>query len=141
MSNFFDFLANGRYDEAQIRRLNFRYDHIVTPLATVIDGAQVLDLGSHDGRWPYAFAAAGAASVVGIEGRPETAAEYSTYPETPFKQKVEIVIGDFVAIMDQLIAGNKSFDIVSCLGVYYHTMHHYRMMAADGFVKAKSDRN
>lgn len=37
-------------------------------------------------------------------------------------------MGDFVAVMDDLISQGKSFDVVSCLGVYYHTMHHYKML-------------
>jgi predicted RNA methylase len=41
------------------------------PFASEISGARVLDLASHDGRWSYAFAGVGAASVVGIEGRQE----------------------------------------------------------------------
>jgi hypothetical protein len=128
MAGFFDFLQTGRYDARQISRLNMRYRHIVEPLKAEIAGAEVLDLGSHDGRWPYAIAAAGARSVLGIEGRAALIKEFGNFPDTPYKGRVNLVEGDFVQKMDELVAQGKKFDLIFCLGVYYHTMHHYRMI-------------
>jgi hypothetical protein len=128
MSEFYDFLGGLGYKPHAVSRMNLRHRHIVEPWRSEIQGSRVLDLGSHDGRWPYAFAAAGAASVLGIEGRAELAAQYASLPDAPFKDKVRLVVGDFVAEMDRLAAEKASFDIVACLGVYYHTMEHYRMM-------------
>jgi hypothetical protein len=121
-TDFFHFLAEKAY------RLNRRYEHIIWPIEGEIKNARVLDLGSHDGRWPYAIAAAGAKEVVGIEGRPELVAEYDSYPSSEFKGKVRFIVGDYLAEMDRLLAANEKFDIVFCLGVFYHTMHHYRML-------------
>ena len=134
---FFDFLRELGYDEPNVARINLRYKHIVAPHRRDFEGARVLDLGSHDGRWGYAFAEAGAASVLGIEGRSELIAEYGNYPAAPFKGKVELVCGDFVAEMDRLIAEGRQFDIVACLGIYYHTMQHYRMMLQMAAFKPK----
>ena len=52
-------------------RLNLRYEAIIAENLDILDGARVLDIASHDGRWSLAALASGAKSVVGIEGRPE----------------------------------------------------------------------
>ena len=61
-SDYFDFLAGLglEYDDYLVKRMNWRHAHIVLPLADEIRGARILDLGSHDGRWPHAYADAGA---------------------------------------------------------------------------------
>ena len=48
---FFDFLRELGYDEPNVARINLRYKHIVAPHRRDFEGARVLDLGSHDGRW------------------------------------------------------------------------------------------
>ena len=71
---FFDFIADlPHYQDhsAPVPRMNKRFEALIEPNKDVVSGAKVLDLASHDGRWCYAFAGAGAASVVGIEGRQE----------------------------------------------------------------------
>jgi 2-polyprenyl-3-methyl-5-hydroxy-6-metoxy-1,4-benzoquinol methylase len=137
MSDFFDFLRQGRYEDAGVRRLNIRYDHIISPLEPEIVGARVLDLGSYDGRWPYAIAAAGARSVLGIEGRADLIAEFAAFPDRPYKGNVNLIQGDFIVAMDDLIARGETFDLVFCLGVFYHTMQHYRMMLQMAALKPK----
>jgi hypothetical protein len=132
MSDFFDFLgqldgAGLTYQPAAIRRMNWRYHHIVEPIRDELDGATVLDLGSHDGRWPYALAAAGA-TVTGIEGRGDLIAQFSRYPNPEVKSRVTLIEGDFLTEMDRLLAEDKRFDVVSCLGVFYHTIQHYRIV-------------
>jgi hypothetical protein len=138
MSGFFDFLQNDRYNSRAISRLNLRHQHIIAPLKAEIAGARVLDLGSHDGRWPYAIAAAGAESVQGIEGRAALIKEFSNFPDTPYKNKVTLVEGDFVQKMDELVAQGTKFDLIFCLGVYYHTMHHYRMIVQMASLKPRA---
>jgi Methyltransferase domain len=132
VAGFFDVLSQldgpGKsYRTRGISRMNWRYHHIVEPLKAELDGATVLDLGSHDGRWPYALAAAGA-TVTGIEGRGELIAQFSRYPDAEAKSRVALTEGNFVTEMDRLLAEGEQFDIVSCLGVFYHTMEHYRML-------------
>lgn len=135
-SSYFDFLKGTDYPEDQIDRLNWRYAHIVEPLKSEISNARILDLGSHDGRWPLAYADAGAKEVIGIEGRASLVEKFSTYPGKN-KDRVDIRVGDFVAEMDKLIADGETFDIVSCLGVYYHTAHHYRIMCQMAALRPK----
>lgn len=126
-SRYFDFLRGFDYPDYHIDRLNWRYAHIVEPLKAEIAGTRILDLGSHDGRWPLAYADAGAKEVVGLEGRASLVEKFRTIPGNN-KNRVDMRVGDFVVEMDKLIEAGETFDIVSCLGVYYHTTHHYKIM-------------
>jgi hypothetical protein len=130
--DFFGFLgqlegAGLNYGPLGISRMNWRYRHIVEPITDELNGATVLDLGSHDGRWSYALAAAGA-SVTGIEGRGDLIAQFSRYPESEATSRVKFIEGDFLIEMDRLQAEGTRFDVVTCLGVFYHTMQHYRIL-------------
>jgi hypothetical protein len=136
-SNFFDFLGDLGYEPQNVARMNLRWQHVIKPILPEIAGATVLDLGSHDGRWPYAFAGAGAKSVYGIEGRSDLIAEFSKFPDSDFKDRVTLVEGDFTEAMRELVNNGTHFDIVGCLGVYYHTMHHYLMMLQMAAFKPK----
>lgn len=132
MAGFFDFLGelSGpgiHYGRGGIERMNWRHRHIIDPVAEELAGATVLDLGSHDGRWPYALAAAGA-TVTGIEGRGELIDQFSRYPDEALKQAVTIHQGDFLLGMDRMAAEGRTFDVVTNLGVFYHTMEHYRIL-------------
>ena len=93
-----------------------------------IRGARVLDLGSHDGRWPYAFALAGAREVVGIEARPELIGRFADFPDTAARRRVRLIEGDIDRTLEQMIADGEAFDIVSVLGVFYHVTAHYRLL-------------
>lgn len=135
-SRYFDFLSGLGYNEAGISRMNWRYSHIIEPALSEIKGARILDLGSHDGRWPSAYAEAGARQVIGLEGRKELVEKFNAYPGAN-KGRVQLRVGDFVEGMDDLVKAGETFDIVSCLGVYYHTMHHYRMMCQMASLRPK----
>ena len=68
---FYDFLNDlTHYVEhgSSAARMNARHEFLIADFAEEIIGAKVIDLAAHDGRWCYAFAGAGAAWVVGIEG-------------------------------------------------------------------------
>lgn len=110
-------------------RLNNRHRFIIDPFLSDIRGARVLDLASHDGRWPYAFSTAGAREVIGIEGRPELIAEFGEYPDGPEKARVRLLQGDINDEMPKLVARDERFDVVSVLGIYYHITTHYTLLA------------
>jgi hypothetical protein len=137
-SNYFDFTAGLGldYDDLLVKRMNWRHAHIILPLADEINGARILDLGSHDGRWPVAYADAGAREIVGIEGRASLVEQFKQFPGEN-KDRIKLHVGDFCDVMDKLLAAGETFDIVSCLGVYYHTMQHYRMMRQMAMFKPK----
>lgn len=102
-------------------RLNSRHHAVIQRNVDRIKGKRVLDIASHDGRWTFAALQAGAAHVTGIEPRQElidnaikTFGEYGTAPS-----RFSFLCGD---VFD-LIKG-KQFDVVFCLGFYYHTIRH-----------------
>ncbi|KAA8559051.1 tRNA (mo5U34)-methyltransferase [Pseudomonas extremaustralis] len=102
-------------------RLNSRFCAIMERNIELIKGKRVLDIASHDGRWSFAALQAGAAHVTGIEPRQElinnaidTFNEYGIEPS-----RFNFLCGD---VFDHL--SNKEFDIVFCLGFYYHTIRH-----------------
>src|SRR6056297_427491 len=90
VSGFFDFLKTlPPYDDNAntVYRLEQRRRLIIEPFAPQIEGARVLDIAAHDGRWSYALAHAGAAEVVGVEARAELVARFDAFPETAFKPR------------------------------------------------------
>ena len=128
---FFDFLASTeRYAgrRAGIKRLDVRRDLIVTPFEDDIRGRRVLDLASHDGRWSYALAAAGASEVVGIEGRPELIETFAGFPDDDVRARVRFVEGDLFEQLEGMVAAGERFDVVAVYGIFYHVMDHYRLL-------------
>lgn len=110
-------------------RLNSRHRFIIQPFERDLRKARVLDLASHDGRWPYAFATAGAREVVGIEGRPELIAEFDGYPAGEVRDRVTLIQADINEEVPRLAAAGERFDVVSVLGIYYHITTHYSLLA------------
>lgn len=109
-------------------RLNLRHEAIFGENRDIFEGRRVLDIASHDGRWSFASLEAGAASVVGIEGRPElvdaaneTFARYNVSPE-----RYRFIADD---IYHALAQESWEFDVVLCLGFLYHTLRYNELMA------------
>jgi SAM-dependent methyltransferase len=108
-------------------RLNERYEAMFASNKDILDGARVLDLASHDGRYSFAALKAGAAHVTGVEVRQElidkaeeTFAFYGQDPET-----YRFVRGD---IFEVLAEEKFEVDVVFCLGYLYHTYRHTELM-------------
>jgi SAM-dependent methyltransferase len=111
----------------QPHRLNERYEAMFAGNRDILDGARVLDLASHDGRYSFAALKAGAAHVTGVEVRQElidkaqeTFAFYGQEPET-----YRFVCGD---IFEVLAREEFEVDVVFCLGYLYHTYRHTELM-------------
>jgi hypothetical protein len=108
-------------------RMNERYEALFESNRDIFDGARVLDLASHDGRYSFAALKAGAVHVTGVEVREslvqqaqETFAFYDQDPET-----YRFVCGD----MFEVLAREKfEVDVVLCLGYLYHTYRHTELM-------------
>jgi 2-polyprenyl-3-methyl-5-hydroxy-6-metoxy-1,4-benzoquinol methylase len=127
---FFDFLTTLEHYEERARsadRMNRRHQFLVNDFADDIAGARVLDLGAHDGRWSYAFAAAGAASVVGIEARALSAARLTEFPDSTLRAKVLMRVDDVYSGLEKAIAAGERFDVVAVYGLLYHLMDHFRL--------------
>lgn len=108
-------------------RLNLRYEAIFAANKDVFDGARVLDLASHDGRWSFAALRTGAAHVTGIESRQEAVenatANLSHYGADP--DTYRFIRGD---IFDVLRSEEFDVDVVLCLGFMYHTYRHTELL-------------
>ena len=130
MGGFFDFIGDLEFyagHDQPVRRMNKRHRFLIEPFADEIRGARVLDLASHDGRWCYAFAGAGAASVEGIEGRAELVEQFAHYPDPELRGRVTLRVGDLYDGMEEDIRAGKTYDVVGCFGILYHVMDHFRM--------------
>jgi hypothetical protein len=108
-------------------RLNERYEALCGSNRDIFDGARVLDLASHDGRYSFAALKTGAAHVTGVEVRQslidkaqQTFAFYGQDPET-----YRFVCGD---IFEVLAREKFDVDVVLCLGYLYHTYRHTELM-------------
>lgn len=111
----------------QRNRMNERYEAIFASSRDILDGARVLDLASHDGRFSLAALKAGAAHVTGVEvgqslidKAQETFAFYDQDPET-----YRFVCGD---VFEVLSRERFDVDVVLCLGYLYHTYRHTELM-------------
>jgi hypothetical protein len=116
--------------EAGIRskpKLNLRYEAIFGENKDLFEGARVLDIASHDGRWSMAALACGAASVVGIEARPDmvdhAVANLEHYGQDP--DRFRFVVGD---VHEVLASEDLEVDVVLCLGFLYHTLRFNELM-------------
>ena len=111
----------------QPHRLNERYEAVFASNRDIFDGARVLDLASHDGRYSFAALETGAAHVTGVEVRQslidkaqETFAFYGQDPAT-----YRFVCGD---VFEVLARERFQVDVVLCLGYLYHTYRHTELM-------------
>jgi hypothetical protein len=108
-------------------RLNLRYEAIFGENRDIFDGASVLDLASHDGRWSLAALATGARSVIGIEARPELVkAATENLGEYGYgADRVRFITGD---VHDVLDTQDLEADVVLCLGFLYHTLRYNELL-------------
>jgi methyltransferase family protein len=111
----------------QKNRMNERYEALFAGNRDIFDGARVLDIASHDGRYSFAALKTGAAHVTGIEVRQslvdnaqETFAFYGQDPDT-----YRFVCGDVFEVLAQ---ETFDVDVVLCLGFMYHTYRHTELL-------------
>jgi ubiquinone/menaquinone biosynthesis C-methylase UbiE len=124
-SNFFQdyrrFYSTGTAGVKAKRRLNLRYEAILEENKDLFQGARVLDIASHDGRFSLAALASGAESVIGIEARPNlvdhAVANLKHYGQDP--DRFRFIVGD---VHEVLNTEDLEVDVVLCLGFLYHTL-------------------
>lgn len=109
-------------------RLIGRHAAIIEDNRRIFAGARVLDLGSHDGRWSLAALDAGAGHVTGLEARRHLIdkAEGVFRDHNVAADRFAFVEGD---ANTYLRAASSSFDVILCLGFFYHTAHHMELIA------------
>ena len=107
-------------------RLNRRHAAIVGWSRPWFEGARVLDIASHDGRWSAAALEAGAAHVTAVEARPHLVAnarETFRHYGLP-ADRYELRAGDVFA---ELGAATIKADLVLLLGFFYHVSNHVEL--------------
>jgi hypothetical protein len=109
-------------------RLNKRYIALIRRNKHLLQGARVLDLASHDGRWAFAALKAGAAHVTGIEGKSHLIdnasrifADYGI-----LKDRFTFIQGD---IFEVLADRTLDHDTVFIFGFLYHTHRHVELLS------------
>lgn len=107
-------------------RLNGRYEAIIARNAALLKGKKVLDIASHDGRWTFAAQKAGASYVKGVEPRLEL---IENAKDTFSHYGVDENAYEFCCrdIFD--LPFEESFDVVLCLGFFYHTVRHAELLS------------
>lgn len=80
--------------------MNKRHQFLIEPFKDQIKNSNDLDLASHDGRWCYAFAGAGAKNVTSIEARAELVSHFQEYPDSKLREKVDLNVGDLFEFID-----------------------------------------
>jgi 16S rRNA G966 N2-methylase RsmD len=107
-------------------RLNARYYALIHENRARIEGARVLDLASHDGRFSFAAIRAGAVRVVGIEHDPRlvrAASEHLEHYGVP-RERYHFVAGDLF----ECIRASEPCDVVFVFGIFYHVNDHMRLL-------------
>ncbi|HEV3153906.1 MAG TPA: class I SAM-dependent methyltransferase [Candidatus Baltobacteraceae bacterium] len=106
------------------QRLNARHTFIVERNRQFFEGARVVDLASHDGRWSFAAHKAGAAHVFGIEARPELVAASRETMRRYGVAESQVAFAAADALRGMQSLPDASCDTVLCLGFFYHTLQH-----------------
>lgn len=110
----------------ETKRLGIRHQAMITEHQHVLEGKRVLDIASHDGRWSFAAAKAGATHVTGIEARPELV----KHAEEHFSHygvdagSYRFVNSDIFDVLEDPAGHDLEVDVVMCLGFIYHTLRY-----------------
>ncbi len=116
-----------RSTSEQRSRMNERYEALFASNRGILEGARVLDLASHDGRYSFAALKTGAAHVIGVEVRQsliDRAQEaFAFYGQDPATYR--FVRGD---LFEVLAREKFDIDVVLCFGFLYHTYRHTELM-------------
>lgn len=104
-------------------RLHLRHLAMIEANRELLQGARVLDLASHDGRWSFAALQAGAEHVIGLEARAELVSNArNTFMEYGVpEERYEFVRGDLFRLLKHR---DFEVDVVLCLGFMYHTLRY-----------------
>lgn len=135
---FFDDYPHFYRDQSDIvKRLNVRHHAIIESNQKIIENKNILDIASNDGRWSFAAIKAGAAHVIGIEGRYDfyQMARKNFHDLGVDIDKHQFLQGD---VFDRLKAVNaERCDTVFCLGFLYHTLRFDELFTQIKLLKPK----
>lgn len=112
-----------RERERQRHRFNERYEALIASNRDILDGARVVDLACHDGRYAFAALQTGAAHATGVEARQSlldrAAGAFEHYGQDPATYR--FVQGD---LFEVLARQELQADVVFSFGFLYHTYRH-----------------
>lgn len=116
-------------------RLALRHHAVIETNRHLLEGARVLDLASHDGRWSLAALKAGAAHVTGIEARERlvSASRENMIAYGMHASSYTFLIGD----LNHATQAPVNCDVALCLGYFYHTLNHLALMQYLASTKAQ----
>jgi len=133
MTGFFDDFPKyigGEYGlNSNLNRLNHRYLAIIESNKKIIQGKKILDIASFDGRWSFAALKEGAKHVTGIEILPRAikrAIKNMNAYQIP-QENYNFINGNVEEEILKIDEG--SFDMVFCLGFFYHTLNNMKLLA------------
>ena len=108
--------------------LNWRCEICLSRNLEAIKGKNILDLGSHDGRFIYASLKLGAKHVTGVEGREYLVnSSIDNLTRTGYtEEQYTIVPGDVFDYLPKVKP--KEFDTILCLGFFDHTMRQIELV-------------
>lgn len=112
-------VANPALVNRHAQRERYFLEPLIRACGGSLRGKRVLDLGCNSGFWPMKTAAAGADSVLGIEGRPELVAQarYVASVQKVPPEQLRFEVGD---LFQYDYAALPPANIVFCLGLMYH---------------------
>jgi len=111
-------------------RLRCRYDAIIKHNTEILQGARVLDVASHNGRWSAAaILGGGAAHVVGVEPRADLVAVANRIAaEIGIAHQVDYRAATIMDYFESARPADLAFDVVMCNGYFYHTLDHFQLL-------------
>ena len=109
-------------------RLNARWRAIIDWNQAILTGRRIVDFGCHDGRWSFAALKVGAIHVIGIEARAHLVqkAEQNLQHYGVSTDAYRFITADAIEASRSIEA--RSIDVILCLGFFYHTLEHMRLL-------------
>lgn len=125
----YEIFKNSSKTGTDLNRLNWRYEAIIESNKEIISKSSILDLASHDGRWSFAALKNDAKFVFGIEARDHLVKNsvQNLANLGVSNEKYEFRLGDVIKEMTGI--QRNSFDVIFCLGFFYHTMEHWKILS------------
>jgi len=96
-----------------VNRMHARHAMLIDSHRHIISNANVLHLGAQDGRWCYAFAAAGALQVVGVEEDPDLVEQFSRYPDVGMRERIDLRCANPIRELVAEINAERRYEVVA----------------------------
>lgn len=98
-------------------RMQIRHAMLVDAYRHVVSDSTVLLLGAENGRWCYAYAAAGALRVVGVERNADLVERFGRLPDVGLRERIELRCNDTLSELEEEARCTRQHDIVVLLDV------------------------